>query len=239
MWSDPAGTPYTFNFDCSMNETIELVSTTTEHPVEDGVNVADHVKRELNRYSIEVHVTQTPFVDVNGYGGSMQLVTLKPPQADVPRFGSADFVPTPGAITNAVGSAIRGLISGPKPTTLDVQVFKWDRDIDFVLETMKVLEKIRDDVSLVEVFTASGRILENMHLEAIEIVTNADTGAGSDIRLSFRELRKVAVKLVTAPIPTEIRAAKEVNKGKQGTAEVTGPKKTLAKGIVDQIRGRK
>lgn len=212
-WSTKSGASKSLFFDVCTEEHQELSSAATENPVEEGADVADHVRKELNRVTLEVFVSQTPIFDMNDKGGKVDSVPIKPPKFTPP------LQPTPGSVFGAAGDAVRNLLGGAPPE-YSAQVLQWSSSFDAVADTLTVLEKVRDDVELVSVVTPS-RVRENMYLERIEVIGNAGTGTGRTLRLSFRELRKVQVRIVNAPIPTETRGQLMKPKGTQGAKEVS------------------
>jgi hypothetical protein len=234
MWENKAGQPKELHFDVVTSETQEQNVTATEHPVEDGANVADHIRRELDRVSLEVFVSNTPIADVNNRGGKVATVPIT-----IEKY-KAPLAPTPGAVFNAVGSAISGLFAGKEE--YNAQVFRFPDDFDAVAETLATLEQIRDDASLVTV-TTSARDYENMLLESVSLNKTARTGTGATFTLMFREMRKVQVSIVNAPIPTEIRGNIKKPKGIKApvsapAVDVPGQKKSMlfgAKEMVDKL----
>ena len=48
------------NLDAALSTNEDVSATVTDHPVEDGVNVADHIRDEPDKFSIEGIVTNTP-----------------------------------------------------------------------------------------------------------------------------------------------------------------------------------
>jgi hypothetical protein len=59
-FTDAAGNLNTIVFDAVMAEDWNPTATVTEHPVEDGANVGDHVRVGLMTCTIKVHVTNEP-----------------------------------------------------------------------------------------------------------------------------------------------------------------------------------
>lgn len=59
------GTTSAVEFDCTLTETHSSSAKATEHPVEEGANVSDHVRPELDRVQIEGVITNTPLNDVS------------------------------------------------------------------------------------------------------------------------------------------------------------------------------
>lgn len=225
---DGGGDAKSLYFDVCTEEDKDFSSTVTEHPVEDGVNVADHVKKELDKLSIEVFVSNAPVYDFNARGSGVQSVPIplqkfKPPLA-----------PTPGAVFSAIGSAISGLFSGD--TQYSANVMKFGSEFNAIEDTETKLKKLKDDVQLVTVVTAGG-VYDDMFLEHIAVQRNAGSGDGATFRLEFREVRKVQVSLVNAPKPTEPRGQTMKPKGVQTGKTPKSPDqmKSWAKSGLDNL----
>lgn len=75
-WTDKAGAFRTLYFDAVISETQDITSQVTEHPVEKGANITDHVRAEIDRVHLEVFVSNTPNRDVNGRGAAVEGVEL-------------------------------------------------------------------------------------------------------------------------------------------------------------------
>lgn len=65
-WVDASGTSKTLVFDVVVSEEWEEGTTVTEHPVETGANVADHVRETLPKCMLKVRSTNEP-MDANQY----------------------------------------------------------------------------------------------------------------------------------------------------------------------------
>ncbi len=55
-----SGIQAAIEFDVVVNEAPSFTATVTTHPVEDGVDIADHVRQELTRFTLEGVITNTP-----------------------------------------------------------------------------------------------------------------------------------------------------------------------------------
>ncbi len=223
-WTTDAGEDKTLYFDVCTAEGQELTSTVTEYPVEEGVNVADHVQKDLDKVTLEVFVSQEPIYDINSRGGKVSKIPI-----NVTNY-KAPLAPTPGAVFNAVGGAIKdaiGSLLGNK-SEIAAQVLQFNDSFDAVADTLVILEDIKNSVQLVNVALPS-KLYENMCLTHIGVKGDAGTGTGRAFDLDFTELRKVKVRIVNAPIPTEIRATVKKPKGAQsGKPIAKGPAKSVA-----------
>lgn len=249
-WQPKVGPSESLFFDVVTEEVQTLTSTMTEHPVESDANIADHIRTDLERVTLEAFVSNTPIDDQNGFYG----FKLKPLRLDPSNLGLASsklsysppLEPTPGSVFGAIGGAIKGLLGKSKPDPT-ATVFQADKDFDAITDTIKVLEALRASKQLVKVVCPS-RLYNNMFLEKLVVQRNARSGSGATFHLEFKQVKKVETKLVTAPIPTELRGASEVKKGAQAVKEVKNEetKKSIAKAgagdrvkrLIDGIRGR-
>lgn len=60
VYTTPNGYVFVIDFDATITETHSQAATATEHPVEVGANVSDHVRAQLAKISLEGFVTNTP-----------------------------------------------------------------------------------------------------------------------------------------------------------------------------------
>lgn len=227
---DPVGAPrQTLQFDVVTNEQQEGTSEITEHPVEVGPNVTDHVRSKLNVVTLEAFVSNEPLYDTGGRGASLRAATL-----DVKLY-TPPFAPTPGALFSAIGGGVSRLFGGA-PQQVSANVLQFDREFDAVAETHAILETLRTTAQLIDLYTTTTEY-QNMILERVSLPRDASTGTGGKFQLSFRQIRLVEVKVVTAPVPTEIRGKKAVKKGPQGPEPVKDPvvKKSVFKSLVGDL----
>lgn len=232
QWTTDAGLSKALYFDVTKDETQEFESKATEHPVEDGANIADHVRKELNRVTITVFVSNSPIEDVNSRGSSLRSTPLKfdkyTPPLPLNPLGAVTELAKAGI--GAIGAALFG-----GPSEIAATVLTFDSEFDAVEETLATLESLRDTVQLIDVVTPK-RLHEAMFLEKIHINRNDKSGDGADFELSFRELRKVKVSIVGAPtIPKEVRANTPKNKGAKAPTPAKGPQKSILKSASNLI----
>lgn len=60
IWQDDSGQTVSLRFDVVTSENHDSTNIITEHPVEEGADISDHVRPELDRVSIEAYVTNKP-----------------------------------------------------------------------------------------------------------------------------------------------------------------------------------
>lgn len=215
----------TLTFDVVTSETQEFSTAITEHPVEKGSNIADHIRQELTNVRLEVFVSNAP---INNPKFSRQSVDLP-----VKEF-SPPLAPTPGSIFGALGSLISSLLSGKKEWK--AQVYKTSKEENFVADALDTLRQIQTKGTLCDIYTSS-RNHKSMLLVRVEPNGNAGTGTGRSLTLEFRQFREVATKLVAAPKSTETRGKTIEKKGAQAPTEVPAAKKSVLKALAGGIGG--
>lgn len=208
-------------FDVVEKESLKHTATATEHPVEEGSNVSDHVRDNLDVVTLEVFISNTPITDVNQlYNGQVAGLEL-----DVPRYDKPIAV-MPGAAINAGLDAIASAISGPQQWKAMVLQFPEKfNNVGFIFNT---LIDWKQRGVLGKVITPH-RTYESVVITNVEMSRDAASGAGGAISLEFKEIRLVEAKLITAPIPTEDRGKIMKSKGRQPVSFTRnpGPKKSL------------
>lgn len=226
-------------FDVVPSETHEGVLQITDHPVEKGANVTDHARRELDRLTLEVFVSNAPIrsdlrdgavetitLDVLGYKAAGRITRVN---LDVKQW-EAPLEPTPGSVFNKVEGFISSLFTGkkeyvaalaPGPDFLEgrryrVGVMTFTTPFDAVADILGALETIQSTAELLTVVT-NPRDYEDMLLERYTAPRDTTTGDGVKITLEFRKIRIVAPKIVSAPV-AEPTAKKKVDKGAQNSS---------------------
>lgn len=229
-WKPKNGASKSLYFDAVTDESQALTTTITEHPVEDGPNVADHQRRDLDVVTLEVFVSNSPVYDVNSRGGKVVPVELK-----IEKY-EAKFNFTPGAVfksLDVVKGAISDALFGEEKYV--ATIMKFGEEFDAVSDTLLLLRGIRNTGQLVDVMLPA-RIYQDMALTKIEVHRTAQTGDGATFSLEFRELRKVKASIVQAPTASEPRAKPAKKKGvkdpKDIAAGLPAKKKSILKGLL-------
>lgn len=84
------------------------------------------------------------------------------------------------------------------------------------------------------------RTYSNMAIETINTTRDPTTGNSIKIQIGLRSVRIVESRLVTAPVPTEVRGKTMKPKGRQPVSEVFGDPadKTRQKSMMQKLWGR-
>lgn len=220
-----------FLFDCVTREHVSQSATVTEHAVETGSDVADHIRQENATIELDIIVTNTPVRDVNNiWGGQVAGLELKVPRYDRP------LSPTPGSLMTAGLDAIGNALNPPEPIV--ATVMQWPEKFNNVAFVLGSLLDWKDRGVIGKVITPH-RTYESVVITRVDTTRTSETGDAAEISLELRQIRLVEAKLITAPAAAEVRGKTLVSKGRQPTSFVRdpGPKKSFARAWVDSLRG--
>lgn len=227
-------------FDVTLSEKHTSTSEVTKYPVEKGAAITDHVRPAPSQVELTVFVSNSPL-----HGGvakttevrylkvlnSADTLTINAPKYDRP----PGF--TPGAVVaklvDVIGEALFG--EGPdyrvqgQATEVVIATATFagrsiPRDGDRRINLIEKLEKLRDDATLCNVFTATG-FYSDVVLSGVDFDRNKPTD-GLPISLKFENLRIVETSSVAAPKVRVSRAKAPEVKGAQDEAKEK--KETLA-----------
>lgn len=190
-FEEPAGSGQlqAIAFDATTRETHESTATATEHPVELGVDVTDHVRKDLDTLELQVVVSNTPVraaaTQMDGVAGLT---------------GSVEIV-------NALGLELA-----------KAQVLIFSGEFDRTRAVYEELTRIQREGIIVGVIT-SLREYENMVILRVSPIRTATDGNSLVATVSLREIRVVESEIVEAPVPEEPRGRVQRSRGRNGTDE--------------------
>ena len=211
--------------DVWITESHEFVSEATEHSVERGVNITDHIHRKPDKVSMSIFVSNEPISTPNT---PLTAIALKLP-GDTPSTISVAGVTVPipalhnkpslltlltpgglsGALAGLVTDAVGGLLNPPVALGSTVYIpVGFDR-VRVILDQLEVCRG-----QLLRVFTRK-RDYENMALVEVKMDRGQRDGNGARIDLTFREIRVVNTQVVKAPALAHPAAKAKANKGAQ------------------------
>ena len=141
QWTDEAGNDQAIDFDAAIEENYSTNAELTEHAVESGSNISDHVRPKNDTFSISAMISGTPFYQptfgMDGATGSVsgQQITVGNQTLSVNTWSfSASF----SRVFN-VDQQLRTLIKGGETVTLVTGVrtiencvivgYKWTRSV--------------------------------------------------------------------------------------------------------------
>lgn len=206
----------TIEFDATLSESHPATATVTEHPVEVGSNVTDHVRPDIDRVQFEVMVTNAPIrapgSNLDGAQGLVQGLDLQ-----VPTTTSLP-IEIPG-----VGAALRGAGALNGTTVVRAQTLQFTSEFDRVGSVYHAVKRLQETSALLTIITSLRRY-ENFVIASV--IPTRTTGEGDCIRFQFeaRQIRFVTTQTVVAPATAP--AATKKNLGKK-TTTAAPPKEAL------------
>jgi len=207
-------------FDCVESYSFDSSVDITMFPVEEGVDIADHVRLAPAELKLTVFVTNAPVSNLTQaygqYGGEVKSVNLEVKSYEAP------LAPTPGAVFSKIGSAISSLFGGPPQ--YNAQVLKFENEFDAVYDTEIILLNIQNDALLCDI-TTSIRKHENYLLKSISRNKGVEHGDAASFDLTFQKMRIVKSLEVVAAKPKEKRAEPPVEEALKDPVPVEEKKK--------------
>jgi Dit-like tail protein len=238
IWEDDSGAAVTMQFDIDRQEAHEFVTTVTEHPVEVGADVADHVRDELDRFTLEGYVTDSPTNKNNATDEALERLqnvgTIKGVELQIPEkpflLGVSSAI---GAGLNALGGLLSGAVNGPpKANILTFDDFK--SRVKIVFDLLDDVRRNHRKVRIVSKVTE----YDDMLLEQLTVTRAPDDGTGATFVLAFREIRTVESDITVAPAPAEALGASQKAAGSKSAEDdkelIDGKKKSVAKTIAER-----
>jgi hypothetical protein len=152
QWTDDAGRTGTQAFDIVESETWTEDATVTEHPVEVGANVGDHVRVALRQCELKIFSSNEPLPNSpNGANGQFSTVPLNVP--------TPSWVPGSGLIiipqwNNRIGlrtlvGSLVGFAGGFSGTLGDLGALATIEAADLLLPGVKTILPVQTDAGLV------------------------------------------------------------------------------------------
>jgi hypothetical protein len=253
-WEDESGTTQTLDVDVVMAAADKRTAKVTDHVVETGVVISDHVVIQPESLSMELLVTQTPFtgtqVSIGIDAPSSKLVSKNYPLDVRP----SEFVPggffllTQGvqavvaSVANALlgaagaGTQMKGSERQETSAKLTAQVIQGD-NADRVADVHDKLIEILNGAMPVTV-SFKGRLYVDYLLEEVELTHAAGKFGAGTFKVKARALNTVDAATAALPDPADFRAKAAVPKGnKPSTTPDPDPKKSMKSALAHTADG--
>jgi hypothetical protein len=233
LWHDNAGAVVSAVFDVDEQETHDLQNVVTEHPVEDGQDVTDHVRPALDRFTIQGYVSDTPLYGNPGVVGAASFVEIELQIPDYPLQLSES-----GLISAGIGAIGNALFGKPryKATLLKFENFKSRKRAMFV-----AFGDARRNGRVCRVLTSMHEY-ENMVVEQITATRTPGDGNGAVFTVTMKEIDFVTSEEVDAPTPAEVSGATKNATGSQNTEDDSAKRAanndTAALRLAKAVRGK-
>jgi len=206
-WILEDGQEQSILFDATVRDSHESSATITEHPVEEGADIADHIRPDLDRVSLQVVVSNTPVVSPSdhsdGLTGSQRPVDLLGPNGEV--LAAANVLVFDGPLTR-VRSVYEELLDLMRSGT-----------------TVNAITSLRE--------------YESMGLTRVSPIREAKTGDALIATVDLKQVRVVSSEIVAAPEPREPRGNESSERGRENTEDEGGEGQSLLAAAADGIAG--
>lgn len=232
------GTEASIVFDAGLREAHSAEAQITEHPVDEGVAITDHVRPKLRRLQLQVHVTNTPIrqpVSLAG-GAVLNLSNTEISVLEHERYAITAKIAKGPSLSARIGfdeEGFRASLSGglsefavpaivvPNREVVPLRTHKFDREFDRVKLVYQTLVEHRAKGTLFRVLT-SLEDYERMAIKRVSTPRSVEDGDAATITLSMKEIRTGRVEVLeNAPEPAVRAGASTRNRGKKPATEPT------------------
>ncbi|MCK4718805.1 MAG: hypothetical protein KAT70_09065 [Thermoplasmata archaeon] len=195
------------DFDATVKELHSASAVATEHFVEEGVAITDHVRADRKRLSAECHVTNTPLHAAPGADGSVQALSLEKTVRSL----------TSGATVNQSGE-VDPAEWDSNEETVRANVFQFTQEFDRVGDVHATLTALMDGGVEVTALTSLGQY-DAMVIVDLGAPRDAENSNAVLFSLELVEIRKAVSETVASPDPLETRAERQRRRGAQAPEE--------------------
>ncbi len=205
--------------DAVISENPRIGADATEHEVEEGVAVTDHVRERADEVTLEAVFSNSPIRTIQGEDGQFWLGV----EGSV-RELSLDGTRGPTLERLAeVGPPARGIELGEAQFSVpNVQAFQVDgEEITRVQDSWSMLKAAKSGAWLAVIVTQLDTY-RDMVLISAETMRTAKDGSWIIVPLIFKKLRQVETQLVDARAPLRPRNQAPTNQGAQPDDDATG-----------------
>lgn len=194
-WTGADGQTYNVSLDATLSQSHESTNTVTEHPVEDGANMSDHIRPDLDTLSLEGVISNTPvFLPADNVDGAREI------DVEVEGVATGVRIPLPG-----IGALVGNIPITPTPKGV---VRGYDPEFDRISACYAALLALRNGGTLCRVVTHI-RIYESMAIRRLGVLLDPTTGHALPLSMEFVQIRIGSTEEV--PVPEIPRA--RVDKG--------------------------
>jgi len=193
----------------------------TENPVEEGADLADHMRVKRPKIELTFRVSNEPIYTYQNLASAVpehdKFIGAKRGsyRESELTYKSAPIVTLSNAIDAAAGALV-GLFVKAKP--LNKKVLRFDSPFNLVTEIGDELRAIQANAIRGTLYTTT-RIYESVVLQAFAEVRNKEFGTGAEFKVTFKEIAIATAVRTKAPSPAVVKANQPKALGKQGTPD--------------------
>jgi hypothetical protein len=238
LYTDKSGKLQTLDFDATLRELHTGTAQATEHPVESGADITDHVRPDRARLSADLFVTNTPIgkvaASLGGANIPLQLEgTTRVMTSSAKVSGGGSFpIRVPGMRTAAAPISVTPAVREDKSYVVSGNVLQFPVRFDRVTDVWATLDGLRRSSSLVQVLS-SLRTYDNMAISSLSTPVTVDDAV--TIAVEFTEIFVAESQTIDAPLPKEKRATKVKPQGPKATYELEPQQESRAHVGFDKV----
>jgi hypothetical protein len=215
---EKGGSTKEIEFDAVVRETHSTGAQVTDHFVEKGINVADHVRPNAERLAVEAMVTNTPITPKSTHmrGAEMteqaKTITVEEHQ----KAGGVDI---------------------KIQRSYSARVLQSSAQFDRVRDIYADIKDIVDNSRVVSVRATVGgglRDYDNMILTSLTNPRDASSGSGQAFNFEVVKLRTVETRKVNAPAPKQRKQRGKKSKKEAKPDDKKGKKVGLVKDLLNE-----
>ncbi|MFW6031646.1 MAG: phage baseplate protein [Myxococcota bacterium] len=205
LWEEDDGGVGRIWVDATVRESHQSTAEVTDHPVERGVDVADHVRIEPDEVVFDVWVSNTPTVEpetqMDGIGGEVRGFELDlPPRREMSRGARGSDPAEYEDVEQSAGA----------------QVLAFDAAFNRARRVHEELRRLQVTATLVQLITPL-REYEDMVLRSITAPREGQDGI--TFAVEARQIRTAESEIVDVPIPESPRGRQQKNEGPKSAEE--------------------
>lgn len=225
VWELKSGQIQAIDLDAVIRESPDSTATPTEHAIESGANISDHVRKNLDRVSLEIVVSNTPTRE--------------------PKTQMDGATASSGGVEFAQRQEVFGVGVGPFDLSLGIvntikaNVLVFDSEFDRVRSIYELLQDLQDAGQVIEILTPH-REYTDMVITRISPVWTADTREALMATLEAQQIRIVDSEIVEAADPEQARDGASTNRGRQNATEDEDPENrnsSILNDILERLGG--
>jgi hypothetical protein len=236
-WVDEGGSTNTLDVDVVMSSDDVREAKLTDHVVEDGAVITDHVVIQPESVSFELVVTQTPTVAGGGFSPAAVTVSASvqsravanvPIKVQASAFRPGGFLLLSSGLRsivsdlfsgegNGLPSSMQGSAFTQRATSVQASVLQATTPVDRVNDVHDALTEILTKALLVTL-SFKGRLYVDYLLERVELNETAGMFGAARFKVRARAFRTVTGTQVNLPDPEDFRALPKVSKGNKNAA---------------------
>lgn len=195
-------------FDATPRTVVTAGASVTEHAVERGANVADHVRPSARKITVEAVVSNSPSTvpstQMSGVGGRVRSLDLN---------GGKTPELTKGAAAQRAAEYER------RDVRATAEVLQFDGPFDRRQRVWEQLDGLRSSSTIVSATTELGDF-DDCVISDLSAPVETKTGDAIVFSLTLTQIRFASTQIVEVPEPEEPRGRPTVDTGATGTEEV-------------------